>query len=229
MTKKAPSVFIVSAPSGTGKTTLNRRLTREHPHVEIAVSLTTRPIRKGEVDGEHYHFVTREEFNQRIIAGDMLEVADVFGNQYGTPKSEILRIQSKGHTPILEIDVQGWKNARSHLDEPPISIFIVPPDIKSLWRRLENRGTDTLEGRWKRLQTARDEIADGKLYEYFIINDNVDHAFEELKNIVVGGKPGNMDNKQGAVHCAKLLAEFTQDPWLRELEEKVNSHRQGGI
>src|SRR5688572_20596460 len=106
------NVFVVSAPSGTGKTTLNTRINAEFPNVEISVSYTSRPKRNGEVDGKHYHFVDRLEFDAMAKAGEMLEWAEVFGNLYGTSIREVQRIKGKGHSVLLEIDVQGWESVQ---------------------------------------------------------------------------------------------------------------------
>jgi guanylate kinase len=212
-------VYVVSAPSGAGKTTLNSRLVREHSDIEISISLTTRPVRPGEVNGQDYHFVTREEFQSRVSAGDMLEWAEVFGNLYGTTLSEIERIGKAGHKAILEIDVQGWQKARRKL-RSATSIFILPPTLETLWKRLEMRGTDSLDVRWRRLVAARDEIASGRNYDWFIINDQFDRAYHELEDIVWRDQPGLMDGTQGHVLCRKLLDEFERSDWLKDLRSK---------
>ncbi|MEY4630390.1 MAG: hypothetical protein RIQ81_510 [Pseudomonadota bacterium] len=200
-------IFAVSAPSGTGKTTLNSRLHNQHPDVEISVSLTTRPQRTGEVDGMHYHFVDRTEFQRHINAGKMLEWAEVFGNLYGTSHAEIERITGRGHKVILEIDVQGWKTIKPKLPGA-ISIFILPPSMEDLWKRLEKRGTDAPEVRWRRFKTARDEIAAGRIYDYFIVNDQLERAYAELEAIIVGGETGKISGAGGVALCDRLLEEF---------------------
>lgn len=215
-----PDVFVVSAPSGTGKTTLNTRLTKECPQVAISVSHTTRLARNGEVSGLSYHFVSREEFKSMIASDHMLEWAEVFGNLYGTSKSEIARIHGLQKHVLLEIDVQG---ARSILNKVPkaTTIFILPPSIESLWNRLEGRGTDSIENRWKRLMTAKHEIEVGYLYENFIVNDDKDRAFSELKSIIHDGSHSRMTRAEGIAACEKLVLEFETSSLLRELRVKL--------
>jgi guanylate kinase len=200
-------VFVVSAPSGTGKTTLNRMLTKKYPNVEIAVSLTTRLIREGEREGFDYHYVSREEFMSHVNRGEMLEWAEVHDNFYGSSLVEISAIQSRDHTPLLEIDVQGWEQARSKLRKAT-SVFILPPTIEAIWQRLEIRGTDSESTRWRRLKNARKEIELAKNYEHFIINDDVDHAFTQLEAILIRETGGEISRQQGLDLCQRLLRQF---------------------
>jgi guanylate kinase len=218
--KTSPPIFVVSAPSGTGKTTLNRRLIAEHPtQVEMSVSYTTRPRRQGEVEGIHYHYVTADQFRDQIKAGEMLEHAEVFGTLYGTSVAEVKRIQAMGKICLLEIDIQGWRQARQKLPAAK-SVFILPPSVEALWSRLEARGTESLAVRWRRFRTARDEIAVGDVYDSFIINETVERAYTELQEIVIKGKTGSTASAEGRRHCQRLLAEFDQAPWIRKLSEQ---------
>lgn len=218
--KKLPPVFVVSAPSGTGKTTLNRRLLGNHEHIQMSVSYTTRKKRRGEVDGVDYHFVTPEYFREQIRKGQMLEYAEVFGTLYGTPLSEITRIQALGKVALLEIDVQGWRQAKEKLKNS-MSIFILPPSVETLWKRLEARGTEPKEVRWRRLMTARAEISCGNLYDYFVVNTDLDPAYFELEDIVIKGKRGNITNRAGVAFCQKLLQEFDKAPWIQKLSREL--------
>ncbi len=211
-----PKVFVVSAPSGTGKTTLNTRLMKEFPNVEISISHTTRTIRTGEVDGESYHFVAKEDFQQMIRRGLMLEWADVFGNLYGTSRSEIDRIFAKNHHVLLEIDVQGCRSVVNQLAEA-VTVFILPPSVEELWRRLEGRGTDKLADRWRRLVTAKQEIEVGHLYEHFIVNDDREKAYQELKRVLVEGKHSSISHAEGVTICQRLLQEFDTSPLIQNL------------
>jgi len=218
MTNK--DIFVVSAPSGTGKTTLNQRLVNEHKaEVEISVSLTTRAQRKNEMDGVDYPFVTKEQFQKHVDQGDMLEWANVFGNFYGTSIHEIDRIRKARHRVILEIDVQGWQKAKLRLPGAT-SVFIIPPSIETLWKRLENRGTDSIEVRWRRLQTARTEIAAGSTYDFFIVNDALDRAYHDLESIIIGGNPGKIAKAAGIQLCEKLLKDFDTSDLLKGLKGK---------
>lgn len=220
-TKTEGRVFVVSAPSGTGKTTLNRRLVTEHADkIQMSVSFTARPMRPGETEGVHYHHTTADDFKARIAKGEMLEYAEVFGNFYGTSLAELERIRHLGRTPLLEIDVQGWSQAKAKLTNA-VSIFILPPSIESLWKRLEKRGTETLEVRWRRLNSARKEIENGHIYEWFIVNKAVDDAYVELQDIIINGKKGRVGNAKGKALCAELLKEFDQAPWLKKLSAEI--------
>lgn len=213
-------LFVVSAPSGTGKTTLNNRLMKEFPSVEIAVSHTTRPIRDGEVNGRSYHFVDKETFRTMAKSGQMLEWAEVFGNLYGTSKQELDRIFAKGHDVLLEIDVQG---CRSILREKPdaVTVFILPPAIETLWKRLEQRGTDKLADRWRRLLTAKQEIEACHIYSHFIVNDNVERAYNELKSIIVDDGVPSLSHSNGKRFCEKLIDEFRTSELLQDLKKKL--------
>lgn len=215
-------LFVVSAPSGTGKTTLNNRLMKEFPSVEIAVSHTTRPIRDGEVNGRSYHFVDKDTFRSMAKSGQMLEWAEVFGNLYGTSKHELDRIFGKGNDVLLEIDVQG---CRSILRERPdaVTVFILPPSIEALWNRLEQRGTDKLADRWRRLLTAKQEIESCHFYSHFIVNDNVERAYAELKSIIVDGGRPSVSYEDGIVYCKKLIDEFRTSALLQDLKKKLGS------
>jgi len=214
-------VFVISAPSGTGKTTLNRRLEREHrDRVELTVSLTTRAKRPNERDGVDYHFVTPDEFRRHAESGEMLETARVFENDYGTSRFEIDRIKRAGRAPLLEIDVQGWMRIKPKLTGAT-AIFILPPNLSILWQRLERRGTDSEAVRWRRLRQARTEIESGANYDFFIVNDDLDNAYRELKSIVIEQNPGHIRKDQGALLCRALLDEFDRAPWIADLRQTL--------
>jgi guanylate kinase len=215
-----PRVFVVSAPSGTGKTTLNRRLIAEHDSVMMSVSYTTRQPRGGEVDGVDYRFVSNEAFRQLIAQGQMLEYAEVFGTLYGTSLAEVERIHAGGRVALLEIDVQGWRQAREKLAGAQ-AIFILPPSVEALWKRLENRGTEAKDVRWRRLMTARSEISCGSLYGAFIINHTLDTAYTDLEDIVIKGKNPKIGAAEGDALCRRLLHEFDNSPWLQKLSREL--------
>lgn len=217
-----PKVFVVSAPSGTGKTTLNTRLMTEFSNVEIAVSHTTRAIRSNEVNNKSYHFVAKEDFQQMIRRGEMLEWADVFGNLYGTSRKEIERIFAKNHHVLLEIDVQGCRSVINQLPEA-VTVFILPPSIEELWHRLEARGTDKLADRWRRLLTAKQEIEVGHLYEHFIVNDDREKAYQELKRVLVDRKHSSISHAEGVNMCQKLIQEFDTSTLILNLRKQFTA------
>lgn len=217
-------VFVVSAPSGTGKTTLNRMLTKKYPNVEISVSLTTRAIRDGERDGFDYHFVNQREFTKHVDAGEMLEWAKVHDHYYGTSLIEIRRIQELGHIPLLEIDVQGWSQARQKLRKA-IAVFVLPPSVETLWERLTGRGTDSEQVRWRRLQNARQEIAESTQYQHFIVNDSLDQAFRELESILIDGAAPRLSYSEGCQWSRKLLDDFEKSAFIKELRQRFGERQ----
>lgn len=180
-------LFVVSAPSGTGKTTLCANV-RQTPDLVYSVSCTTRPIRKGEKDGADYYFLPKGEFEKRIKAGGMLEHADVYGHYYGTPKEPILEHLAAGRDVLLDIDVQGARQIRESQD-PKIraalaDIFIMPPDLEELRRRLEGRGTETAAQIDKRIDAANAEMADWKSYRYTILSSSMEEDLIKFRAII---------------------------------------------
>lgn len=215
------SVFVVSAPSGAGKTTLNRRLISEFTDlVEVSVSHTTRPARERELEGVHYHFTDRAHFQKMIDDEAFIEWAEVHGNFYGTSFSELERIDRMGKHAILEIDVQGWSKARHQLKDA-CSVFIHPPDLNSLWKRLEQRGSDEIEARWLRLQNAHKEILASVDYRYHIVNADLDVAYEQLKAIVIDGKSEGIGLADGNDFRAKLDEEYNHADWIHQLRRSL--------
>ena len=184
---RAGILFVVSAPSGTGKTTLCANV-RQTPDLVYSVSCTTRSIRKGEKDGMDYYFLPREEFEKRVKAGEMLEHADAYGQYYGTPKGPILEHLAAGRDVLLDIDVQGARQIRESQD-PKIraslaDIFIMPPDLEELRRRLEGRGTETAKQIEKRIQAADSEMADWKSYRYTILSSSMEEDLIKFRAII---------------------------------------------
>ena len=176
-------VFVITGPSGVGKGTLIARLLERVPDLELSVSATTREPRKGEVNGRDYHFLTPEEFDQRIKAEDFLEFATYSGHRYGTLRSEVRRRLDQGHSVVLEIEVQGARQVRAAMRES-VQVFIAPPDPASLRRRLESRGTDSLEAIDARLEVAEQELAAQGEFAHAVVNDELDRAAGELEAIV---------------------------------------------
>lgn len=178
-------LIILSSPSGAGKSTLTRRLLEWDPGFRFSVSATTRPPRPGEVHGREYYFHTREDFEAMIEAGEMLEHAEVFGNFYGSPKGPVEEAINAGHDVLFDIDWQGGQQVRnSALGKHALSIFILPPSIAELERRLKTRGQDSDEVIAGRMRKSRDEISHWPEYDYVLVNDDLDATEARLKTII---------------------------------------------
>jgi guanylate kinase len=179
-----PLVFIISAPSGSGKSTLTNELLKLVPSLEFSISYTTRPLRGSEQNGKHYHFITVDEFNRMITAGEFLEYANVHGNCYGTAREFLRQAGRKGNDLLLDIDVQGAAQIKRNLTDS-ISIFVLPPDRKTLEWRLRNRSEDSEDVIQRRLLTATREIEEYDKYDYILINDKLEESVERLRAIVL--------------------------------------------
>lgn len=179
----AGNLFIVCAPSGAGKTSLVNALLEREPDIELSVSFTTRAPRHAEVDGRDYHFVTRETFLAMAARGDFLESAEVHGNLYGTSQPWIDARRAEGRDIVLEIDWQGARQVRGLIPEA-VGVFILPPSLDALHRRLTSRGQDSAEVIERRLANARAEIAHVEEFDYVIINQSFDVAVTDLVSIV---------------------------------------------
>ncbi len=178
------NLFIVSAPSGAGKTSLVGGMLATTPDVDLSISYTTRPPRPGERDGKDYHFVSRETFLAMAQHGDFLESAEIYGHLYGTSQSWIQAETAAGRDILLDIDWQGAAQVRRVFPDC-ISIFILPPSIQALEDRLKNRGKDSNEVIARRMRVACDEIAHVAEFDYVIINDDLDEAVKQLKAVIV--------------------------------------------
>jgi guanylate kinase len=189
------NLFIISAPSGTGKTSLVHALLEINPHIDLSVSYTTRDPRPGEQDGKDYHFVSRETFLKMAKLGEFLESAEVYGNLYGTSQTWISQEIAKGRDILMEIDWQGAAQVRL-LFPDSISIFILPPSITALEQRLKGRGKDDDAVIAKRMAAVREDVAHIAEFNYVIINDNLDDALRELDAVVLSAR----------LRCAKQLS-----------------------
>jgi guanylate kinase len=202
-------LIILSSPSGAGKSTLARRLMTWDASLAFSVSSTTRKMRKGEEEGTDYFFTDEDKFKQQVSDGDMLEHAHVFGKFYGSPKGPVEAAISKGQDVLFDIDWQGAQQiSNSALQKHVLSIFILPPSIMELERRLKVRGQDTPEVITKRMQKSWDEISHWSGYDYVLINDDIDATEEKLKSILAterlrrSQQPGLLD------HVRALQSEF---------------------
>lgn len=204
MTHSTGTLYIISAPSGAGKSSLVKALIDVEPHIRVSVSHTTRAMRPGEENGVHYHFVEREEFVKMIEHGDFLERAEVFGNLYGTSQSYLQQTLDEGHDLILEIDWQGAEQVRKLMPQAR-SIFILPPSQQALRDRLDNRGQDSAEIIDGRMREAVSEMSHYVDYDYLIINDDFALALDDLKAIFHANR---LQQKRQQQRFGKLLAEL---------------------
>ncbi len=197
-------IFVISAPSGAGKTTLITRLLRTDDRFMFSISTTTRMMRHGEVNGVNYYFITEEEFKKMIDNDEFFEWAEVYGNYYGTTKKEIDRILGSGKFPLFDVDIQGSKNLREKLRNA-VYIFIIPPSRDILKARLIGRQTESDEQLDIRLKHAADEIAEYKNFDYVIINNVLESSMTKLRAIIDAEscKVGNME-----IEVNKILEEF---------------------
>jgi len=177
-------VFIISAPSGTGKTTLVKEVIQQLPGLQFSVSFTTRLPRPNEREGEDYHFVSHAAFQRMVEKNEFLEWAEVLGNRYGTPRPDLKKLESEGIDLILDVDTQGAKKAMKEIEQP-LLIYLLPPSLKVLRERLLNRGVDSLEMVKFRLSNARKDIEEAYWYHYVIVNDRIGDAIEKLKSIII--------------------------------------------
>ena len=177
------ALFIVSSPSGGGKTSLVKALLEAEPELRLSVSYTTRPPREGEMNGREYHFVSPRDFERMLEAGEFLESAEIYGNRYGTSQKWIERELKDDRDVILEIDWQGAQQVR-RLMRQVVSVFILPPSLEVLEARLKGRGKDSAEVVEKRLAAARDEVSHVSEYDYVIINDDFNRAALDLRSII---------------------------------------------
>ncbi|MBS3904456.1 MAG: guanylate kinase [Simkania sp.] len=176
-------LFVISAPAGTGKTTLVRKLMEEFSCITESVSCTTRAVRSGEVDGKDYFFISKQEFNDRVLKKDFLEHAEVFGDQYGTSRSFVETMRLQGKHVILVIDTQGAMQLKNQLDA--VFIFLRPPSLEELRVRLVKRQTETSEAIEKRVAWAAHELTIADQYDYQVVNDNLDVAYLILRSIII--------------------------------------------
>jgi guanylate kinase len=177
-------MLVLSSPSGAGKTTLSRKLLASDPGVELSVSVTTRKQRPGEIDGRDYHFIDATRFDAMVQAGELLEWAQVFGNRYGTPRAPVEAALARGRDVLFDIDWQGTQQLQEKSGRDLVSIFVLPPSVPDLERRLRTRAQDSDEVIHARMAKAADEMSHWAEYDYVVINTDIDHAFAEVQSIL---------------------------------------------
>ncbi|UWQ20593.1 guanylate kinase [Jannaschia sp. W003] len=200
---------ILSSPSGAGKSTMARRLMAWDPTLTFSVSATTRPPRPGEVEGIHYYFRSRDEFGRLVLDGEMLEHAEVFGNHYGSPRAPVETALGEGRDVIFDIDWQGAQQiANSALRADVISIFILPPSIRELERRLRERGQDSDDVIRGRMEKSAVEISHWAEYDYVLVNDDADACEERLRTILRAERLRRVRQPWLTAHVGGLMEEF---------------------
>ncbi len=177
-------LFVLSSPSGAGKSTIARKLLGDEPDLEMSVSATTRRMRSGEVDGRDYHFVTLDRFRDMVAAGEFLEWAHVFGHRYGTPREPVERMLASGRDVLFDIDWQGAQQLYQLAGGDVVRVFVLPPSMEELRARLERRATDTAEVIDARMDRATNEVSHWDGYDYVLVNDDVERCFAGVKTIL---------------------------------------------
>lgn len=209
MIQRRGLLIILSSPSGAGKSTLARRLRVWDPSIVFSVSATTRAPRPGETDGLDYQFLSEAEFKTQVAAGEMLEHAHVFGNFYGSPRGPVQDAIDEGKDVLFDIDWQGAQQIRnSALGQHTLSIFLLPPSITELRRRLESRGQDDAATIARRMQKSWDEISHWDGYDFVLVNDDLDATEERLKTIVTATRLRRSQQPGLTGHVRKLQTEF---------------------
>lgn len=202
-------MLILSSPSGAGKTTLTRQLLQKRElDLTLSISVTTRPRRSSEVGGIHYHFIGERQFLAMRDNGELLEWAQVHGNYYGTPREFVDEVLAQGRDVLFDIDYQGTQQVRDRAPGEVVTVFILPPSMRELRSRLERRAEDSPEAINKRLENARNEITRWPLYDYVLVNDDIERTFGELQAILAAERLRRVRRMEGIDALVKeLLAE----------------------
>lgn len=202
-------MLILSSPSGAGKTTLTRDLLADATlDLTLSISVTTRSRRNSEVDGIHYNFRSRQDFDRMRAADDLLEWAEVHGNFYGTPRSPVEAVLSQGRDVLFDIDYQGTQQVRKKAPTDVVTIFILPPSMKELRSRLVRRAEDAPEVIAKRLENSRNEIARWEMYDYVIVNEDIQRALNQVRSILIAERLKRVRQQDGiSVFVEGLLSE----------------------
>lgn len=181
--KRRGLLLLISSPSGAGKTSLSRRLVTDHPDLALSISATTRPARPGEEHGREYYFVSDAEFDEMVAKDELLEWAHVHEHRYGTPRAPVMEALEEGKDVLFDIDWQGAKSIADNAPKDSVRVFVLPPSMAELSRRLHARAQDSLPVIEGRLQRAYGEIAQHRLYDYVLVNVDYDHAYSDLAHI----------------------------------------------
>ncbi|MGM0596476.1 MAG: guanylate kinase [Myxococcota bacterium] len=205
LTDNHANVFVISAPSGAGKTTLISKLLKEFPRLDFSISTTTRHPRQGETNGKDYHFVDKSKFKKEIETGNFLEFATIHGNYYGTTLKSARKVLEAGRDLLLDVDVQGCESIQKKWGKEPVYIFILPPSFAELKNRLLLRGTESTETLKTRLTNAARELSKYNLYDYLVINDDLEVAYKELRAIYLASRYRTLSRKELAEN---LLVDF---------------------
>jgi guanylate kinase len=201
-------LLILSSPSGAGKSTLSRRLMAWDTTMRFSISATTRAPRPGEEDGREYYFRSREQFESMVKSGDMLEHAEVFGNLYGSPRAPVQAAMEAGTDTVFDIDWQGGQQIAQAMRDDVVSVFILPPSIAELDRRLRSRGQDSDEVIAGRMAKSRDEISHWAEYDYVLVNDDLDQTFDQLTAILTAERLRRERQPQLSAFVRALNKEF---------------------
>ena len=218
--KKQGNLIIISGISGAGKGSVIKKILEINPNIHLSISYTSRPMRPGDIDGVTYKFVTKEEFEEKIAKGELLEYTIYSGNYYGTPKLEVRELLNQGHDVLLEIEVEGASKVKEMFPET-ILIFILPPSMEEVKRRLKARNSETKEQIIKRFQTAYQEINEIYKYNYVVVNDNLEEAVKKVNAIMVSEKCRvdrieelSVENQEEFMHELLMDKEFDNDKKL---------------
>jgi guanylate kinase len=193
----SPRLIIISSPSGAGKSTLCKMLVERNSNIKLSISATTRKPRQSEIDGQHYFFITKEKFAELLGGNQFLEYAQVFDNQYGTPKKEVEEQLKNNNSVLFDIDWQGARQIVEKFDKQQvISFFILPPSMEELHSRLQTRAEDSEEVVLKRMQKAKDEMSHWNEYDYVLINQNLEETYQKIIDLIYSSKQTTFSDKE---------------------------------
>ncbi len=206
--KRRGLMFVISSPSGAGKTTLTRNLVNADKRLKLSISVTTRPRRPSEVDHVHYHFISKRKFEEMRKAGDLLECAEVHGNFYGTPRKPVERALAQGKDVLFDIDWQGAQQLYRKMRTDTVSVFVLPPSAKELKARLERRAQDDAGVILRRLKNAATEIPHWNEYDHVLVNRDLNESFRELRSILAHERARRRRREKFVKVANKLLADL---------------------